>query len=517
MTSYLIKSALCLGLLLVFYHFFLEKEKMHRFNRFYLLGSVLFSFLAPLYVIYIEPTGVEETPISIVTGTRIEETQTWFTLQNGLLALYLIISGLLLIRFLKNLFDIGRKIIQNEKRNIQNARLVLVNDKILPHTFWNYIFVNKTEFENNAIEEELFTHELTHATQRHTLDVLLVEVLLILFWFNPFILWLKKAVQLNHEFLADDKVLSSHYNISYYQHLLLDKAAWNNKFYLASNLNYSLTKKRLIMMKTPSSKISILVKKLAVIPILVGAVFLFADRVEAQSKKKPTVIKVENVKKSATREQMKEYNTLLNKSVKSQMFKFDEIKRMRYLYSLMSAKQKKSVKNVYEFIPPPPPPVKVVKGKKTPPPPPPPAKIIIKEVKSKKPSKEKMVERTVIEIRENKTQKPSKETVEEKIIEEIHEEPKENEVEIIEVIEESKESDWDAFEKKMSDPNYKKKVIRKKVDLEIPFDKSYTYYLNGKKVSMKKARRFVDKNKGTIKSVDVSKTNDKGTVKITTE
>ena len=268
-------------------------------------------------------------------------------------------------------------------------------------------------------------------------------------------------------------------------------------------------------MKTPSSKTSILVKKLAVIPILVGAVFLFADRVEAQSKKKPMVIKVENVKKSATREQMKEYNTLLNKSVKTKMFKFDEIKRMRYLYSLMSAKQKKSVKNVYELIPPPPPPAKVVKGKKTPPP----AKIIIKEVKSKKPSKEKMVERTVIEIKETKSEKPSKETVEEVIIEEIHEGHKgeEKEVEIIEVIEESKESDWDAFEKKMADPNYKKKVIRTKVELEIPFDKSYTYYMDGKKVSMKKARRSVDKNKGNIKSVDIIKKDGKGTVKITTK
>jgi bla regulator protein BlaR1 len=54
MITYFLKSATCLALLLLFYHFILEKEKMHTFNRFYLLGSVLFSLLAPLYIIYID-------------------------------------------------------------------------------------------------------------------------------------------------------------------------------------------------------------------------------------------------------------------------------------------------------------------------------------------------------------------------------------------------------------------------------------------------------------------------------
>jgi len=56
-------------------------------------------------------------------------------------------------------------------------------------------------------------------------------------------IWLKRAVQLNHEFLADDTVVASHHNISYYQHLLLDKAAWNNKFYLASKFKLFINKK----------------------------------------------------------------------------------------------------------------------------------------------------------------------------------------------------------------------------------------------------------------------------------
>jgi hypothetical protein len=65
---------------------------------------------------------------------------------------------------------------------------------------------------------------------------------------------------------------------------LLNKAAWSNKYYLASNLNYSLTKKRLKIMTKQSSSNIVLFKKLAVIPVLTGFIFLFAERVEAQEK-----------------------------------------------------------------------------------------------------------------------------------------------------------------------------------------------------------------------------------------
>lgn len=289
MITYFLKSATCLALLLVFYHFVLEKEKMHNFNRFYLLGSVLFSFLAPLYIIYIDviPIILEVSqPVSAYNFTELTATE--ITIEKSInytqigIAIYLLISSILLIRFGRNFFKIIYKIRKNTKVTYKKARLVLVSDKILPHTFWNFIFINKNDYENQKIEQELFTHELTHVTQRHTLDVLILELIQIIFWINPFFILLKKAVQLNHEFLADETVIKQHKNTFQYQHLLLNTAAWKNEYYLASNLNYSLTKKRLLMMTTQSSQTKILLKKLAVIPLLTGSIFLFAERVEAQ-------------------------------------------------------------------------------------------------------------------------------------------------------------------------------------------------------------------------------------------
>ena len=162
--------------------------------------------------------------------------------------------------------------------------MVLLDEKTLPHTFLNTIFINKSDYENRNIEDEFYTHELTHVAQKHTLDVLFIEIIKCVFWFNPILIFYKKAIQLNHEFLADEKVVNSYNNIPVYQSLLLSKANEKQPYYLASNLNYLVTKKRLIMMskKTPNS-IAIL-KKVALTPIIAGLIYFMCVESIAQEK-----------------------------------------------------------------------------------------------------------------------------------------------------------------------------------------------------------------------------------------
>ncbi|ARV16187.1 M56 family metallopeptidase [Polaribacter sp. SA4-12] len=375
MVLYLLKSAGCLALLLAFYHLVLEREKMHKFNRFYLLGSVLFSFLVPAFVIYIEAIPKIITSTHSISYSTLEtpvEKSINYTLI--FTSIYFIISSVFTFRFGKNLFKIINKIKRNQHQKLDYATLVLVDDKILPHSFLNYIFINKEEYISDKIEPELITHELTHVNQKHTIDVLIVEFLYILFWINPLFIILKKAIQLNHEFLADNKVIATYKNTSQYQHLLLGKAAWNNEYYLASNLNYSLTKKRLTMMTTKSSNSKILIKKLAIIPLLAGFIFLFAKRVEAKNDNSisisdlkiseinkdtiPSNVEIKYEKLSATKSEVREYKKLLAKGKKAKIFKQKDVLKLQYLYKVMSEKQKNSVENVFDVIPPPPPPVK---------------------------------------------------------------------------------------------------------------------------------------------------------------
>lgn len=293
MSDFLIKSTISLFVLLAVYYLFLEKEKIHRFNRFYLLFSLVFSLALPFITIEVvqeitQPT-VNPGNIQIMQGSVIAIEETNYP-AIGLWSLYGLVTLVLAIRFFNNINKISAKMKSNLPIDYKNAKLILVPEKTLPHTFLNTIFINETEYKNRQIEAELYTHELTHVTQKHTLDILFIEILKTVFWFNPIFVFYKKAIQLNHEFLADEKVVNSYNNVPFYQSLLLSKANENQTFYLASNLNYSITKKRLLMMtKTTSKKLS-LVKKMTIIPVLSVLLMAFCIKTVAREKNDPILI-----------------------------------------------------------------------------------------------------------------------------------------------------------------------------------------------------------------------------------
>ncbi len=313
MITYILKSSLCLALLLIFYHLFLEKEKMHRFNRFFLLISILFSFLAPLYIIHIKSITRTTPSLSnnfIITTIKNQSSNEGLTHINNIAIFYGIITSLFFVRFIKNLTKIINNIRKNEKIKIKNATIVLVDEPIPTHTFLKYIFINKQDYNSDKIAPQLLTHELTHVYQKHTLDILLTEFLQSLFWINPVYYFLKRAIKLNHEFLADIGVIETHKNIKEYQYLLLHKTVRNSNYYLASNLNYSLTKKRLLMMTNQSSKRQILIKQLVTLPFIGLLLFLFANRIEAQEKNNALKSSVDENKKTETGFYSENENTL---------------------------------------------------------------------------------------------------------------------------------------------------------------------------------------------------------------
>ena len=298
MIDFLIKSSICLTVLLGFYHLILEQEKMHQFNRFYLLISIIVSFAIPFItfeIIKIVPVVQNIEPLNtVVISSLVPENE----MQENILpieenikfltyilwSLYGIISFLLLLRFGKNIWKLISKSKSNPIVKYKNANLVLVEEKTLPHTFLNSIYINFEDYNNRNIEDELYAHELVHVSQKHTLDILCIEFLKIVFWFNPLFILYKKAIQLNHEFLADEEIVKTYNNVPFYQNLLLQKSNENQTIYLASNLNYLVTKKRLIMMtKSTSQKIALL-KKATIIPVLIGLIYFFCIEIVAQEK-----------------------------------------------------------------------------------------------------------------------------------------------------------------------------------------------------------------------------------------
>ena len=261
MILYLLKSGIYLLVVLLFHRLFLEKERLYRFNRFYLTGSLVVSFLVPLLSFPLnEPThiapvqqiwqGIETTlnPVVAAPQASVPATGMWAVI-------YWLVTAVLLARFGWNLYALLSKINGASTFPVNGATLVLLPETTLPYTFLHYLFVNQHEYETGAIERELYTHERAHVRQRHSLDILFIEGVGCFLWFNPLLLWLKRAVRLNHEFLADEAVTRQYADVGFYQQLLYRRLIPQQQLSLTSNLSFQTTKKRFVMMTKHTSPV----------------------------------------------------------------------------------------------------------------------------------------------------------------------------------------------------------------------------------------------------------------------
>jgi len=289
MITYLLKSGVLLAVFFAVYKFLLENEKMFRFNRAYLIGSLIFSFVIPLQLFSIKTmfeTGINTIQLDgivIQTGrTPLNENLIMHNIFDILIRVYVIVSVVLTFRFILNLISFFLKSKRKETRLVNGEKAVLIDEAVLPHSFWNAIFINKTDFETGKIPSELIAHEKAHLEQHHTLDILFVEALRIVFWVNPILPYFIKAIKLNHEFLADEAVNKQFGEVSNYQNLLLEFASNKQTVPLASNINYQITKKRLLMMTKKESLVKAVFKVFTVFAVGIVLLFAFSSKAVAQ-------------------------------------------------------------------------------------------------------------------------------------------------------------------------------------------------------------------------------------------
>ncbi|WP_298494090.1 M56 family metallopeptidase [uncultured Algibacter sp.] len=375
----LLKSSACLAVFMLFYKLCLEKTSAHTFKRFYLIAVILISISIP-FIVFTE--YIETKPANLTNITEFK-TGTTDVLENKLVINYtsiilwsIYILGVIIFsfRFFKNLYQIFQKIKANPKYKNQNYINVLLHDLIHPHTFFNYIFLNKNNYEHNLIPKEVLLHEQVHAKQKHAIDILFIEVLQIAFWFNPLLYFIKKDIKLNHEFLADQAVINKGINTKQYQYLLLAFSSNAADIPLANAINYSLIKKRFTVMKTKTSKTVIWFRSLVLLPLLAILIYSFSNKnyIEYDYSLNETI-----TQEKATKKQVEEYNALAKKynaqPQNKRVIKLKDVNRLEYLYSLMSEEQKVNSQPFPDCPPPPAPPI-VKKGDASniPPPPKPP-------------------------------------------------------------------------------------------------------------------------------------------------
>ncbi|WP_430908152.1 M56 family metallopeptidase [Maribacter sp. 2-571] len=285
MLLYLLKSGICLAALLVFYKLFLERESLHTFKRFYLLGALVFSFIIPALVfterVVVYPsTETVATPfVGASPAPQVPQKLTADIVDIAPLLWGIYFLGLAFfgIRFFKQLFQIVKRIRSNPKERTAPFTRVLLEEYFPPHTFFHYIFLNREKLRSDEIPEAVLLHEETHAKQIHSIDVVLIEVLLVLLWFHPLLYFFRKAIKLNHEFLADRAVLKKGVASSTYQNTLLSYMAPKGNQSFINAINYSSIKKRFTVMKTQTSKKVIVLKSIVLLPLLALLFFSFTE------------------------------------------------------------------------------------------------------------------------------------------------------------------------------------------------------------------------------------------------
>lgn len=289
--DYIIKLNICLAVVYLFYQLLLRRLTFYNWNRWYLLGYTMLSFIIPLINVMpslqkrqLEGSVMLQWIPAIGLGT---EKQTNFfallTSWDWVIAVLALGSLLLLFRLIVRLIAFAGMKARAQVLSDKATKIYQLDEKITPFSFGNAIFIN-TKLHDARELEEIIRHEFVHVKQRHSIDILWCELLCILNWFNPFVWLIRHNVRQNLEFLADDKVLQNGIDKKAYQYLLL-KVIGNRRFAFTNHFNFSSLKKRVIMMNSiKSAKLNIM-RFLFLLPVI--AVLLLSFRNE---RKKETTL-----------------------------------------------------------------------------------------------------------------------------------------------------------------------------------------------------------------------------------
>ena len=269
------KVALALLVFYLFYRFLLKKETFHRFNRVVLVGTAVLSFLLPLCIITIhkpiEAAPVVPEPTIVATELPAQElvpllepAVPWWP--TALTLLFWAGVAFVLARVTLSILSIVRIIRQGRLvREEDGCKIIVTERDIDPFSWIKYIVLSGKDWE--APHASILAHEKAHIGLGHSLEVLLVDVLSALQWFNPAIWMLRADLQELHEYEADDAVLRAGTNIKEYQYLLIRKAVSKSGYSVANSFNHSILKNRITMMSKSKSPLSRGLRVLYLIPL----------------------------------------------------------------------------------------------------------------------------------------------------------------------------------------------------------------------------------------------------------
>ena len=308
---YILQVNFALVLFYLLFTLLFKRDTFLKIRRFYFLSALLFSVIYPLLVVpglsdfwnfrFSEPQTVEATVFFeaptlevMVEESEAEAASLNIPWEQIFITLYIAVTIFFILRFLWQLISIFRIRLKSEETEVLGIKVYDLKDNITPFSFFGMIFIN-SEMHSKEELEQIIIHEHTHVSEKHSLDIMLVESILLFSWWNPAVWLLKREMAMNLEYLADVGVLREGVDSREYQYHLLRLTYHETAVQIVNNFNVSQLKQRIMMMnKTRSSSLK-LAKYLTILPIffiLIAANSSYAGEKD-QSLQEPPPVKKE--------------------------------------------------------------------------------------------------------------------------------------------------------------------------------------------------------------------------------
>lgn len=307
---FLLKSTLILSLLYLVFRLLIRKETLFLQSRIVLIFIVIISAIIPIiYLPSSVPSFAPESLNPIIHNPSFEEpvqsenialpseptvavsaySQSVF-ISTELIVLLIYSTGVFIsfCLFIYRLTSVLRLIGKSRRKELNGVRLIIINDDIPAFTFGKFIVMSKHDFEINS--KAILTHEMSHIKQGHFYDLMLMELVKIIYWFNPLVYYMNSDMKEIHEFQADEFTIKSGIDAVNYQLLIIQKGVGHQKFALANSFNHCQIKNRITMMNKSKNSMLWSWKVATFLPLLVLLLMAF-------SRKNDNPPKIENLPK----------------------------------------------------------------------------------------------------------------------------------------------------------------------------------------------------------------------------
>jgi TonB-dependent SusC/RagA subfamily outer membrane receptor len=280
---YLLKMGLCSGVLFLYYHVALRNKLFHHWNRFYLLSAVLLSLALPLLQFNLFPNNDDglvyamQSADDYLQAITIKATSPTVTPDQLAFLGYAIVSLFFIGGFVQALLKIRRMLRRHQVQEVRSIRFVNTAEEGTPFSFLRYIFWNKNISLHSETGQRIFQHELVHVQEKHTLDKLFMQVVLCIFWCNPFFWLMRRELRFLHEFIADQKAVGRD-GAEALSAMLLHAAYPQHYNQLTNAFFQTSLKRRFRMLTKQSNPRTAYFSRIIALPLMALTVFAFTVR-----------------------------------------------------------------------------------------------------------------------------------------------------------------------------------------------------------------------------------------------